>query len=140
MIITIGRKPFKGSVSENILECKTGAINIDLCRISNVGDSNDKRGTSRVSHKKGIWSSEALNNTEVFGNGFGGRFPTNLFLTTDTANILGKQSGVRTSGGGDKRPKKGSSLFFGSDHVKEGVQNTKKSTGTADRFFKVIQE
>ena len=150
MIITIGRKPFLSSVCDNTRKNQCGGINIDACRII-CGDE--------TFNEKPAYVPSYTN--KIYGNGLGGgdrgtwenrkgRFPNNVFLSCAckgvcrggcSVKILGTQSGVRTSGGGDKRPKKGSSLFFGSKHEREGdIHKAEKSTGTADRFFKVIQE
>lgn len=37
--ITVARKPFRGTVAENVLKWGTGAINIDECRVQNQGGS-----------------------------------------------------------------------------------------------------
>ena len=44
MIITIGRKPFKGSLIDNVLDNNCGAINIDKTRIGTTGGRTNKGG------------------------------------------------------------------------------------------------
>ena len=68
--IVVARKPLTGSVADNVLLFRTGALNLDGCRIPNVR----KNDTSA------------------------GRLPTNVILDEDAANQLDQQQGVRKSG------------------------------------------
>lgn len=78
--ITVARKPFKGTVANNVLMHGTGAINIDGCRVTALD------GVPKFTHRK----ESAVN---CYGNGKAGsnrtgemdvatgRFPANLILT-----------------------------------------------------------
>jgi site-specific DNA-methyltransferase (adenine-specific) len=85
--IVVARKPLIGTVAENVLQHRTGGLNIDSTRIGTEG------GT------KGADFGEQGN---VYGNGlngnFGkpveglGRFPANIILDEFTAELLDEQS------------------------------------------------
>lgn len=79
--IIVARKPFKGSLVDNVLENRTGAINIDECRVElqpnetiaiNVDYTNNKQSDMGWGTNKCI--------TE---QGTQGRFPANVILSYD---------------------------------------------------------
>ena len=138
MIITIIRKPLIKSVCENTFIAECGGINIAQTRVGETGGRTNKGG----------YQDRFVGGVVSYDSGKGvegdltpkGRWPANFFLTSLTAIKLGEQSGILTSGGGDKRPKKGSSLFFGNDHRRDKVARIlEKNIGTADRFFRIIK-
>ena len=79
--IVMARKPFKGTVAENVLEHGTGGINIDECRVDYVSDYDKK-------HQADIARGQDNANNGVFFGGKGktkassheptGRFPANV--------------------------------------------------------------
>ena len=79
--IIVARKPFKGSLVDNIIEYGVGGINIDECRVP-YGNETDKRiGTDAVNTSKcGFWSKDKNNGeTQMYKDN--GRFPANTILT-----------------------------------------------------------
>lgn len=88
--ICLARKPLsEKSVAENVLKCGTGGINIDGCRIGTedklgrpVFKSND---TNIYGGGKGMPPIETLGNEE-------GRFPANIILDEEAAELLGNPS------------------------------------------------
>ena len=70
--IVMARKPFKGTVVNNVLEHGTGAINIDGCRV--VSDDNPM-GWEQP--RGGIWSTDSEAKAELVEN-TQGRFPANF--------------------------------------------------------------
>lgn len=66
--IIVGRKPYKGSLTENEDRYGTGVLNIDECRVGGA-----------------------------VGNGLG-RWPSNVVLDEESAEMLDRQSGVLKSG------------------------------------------
>jgi site-specific DNA-methyltransferase (adenine-specific) len=80
--IIVARKPFKGSCVDNVIEYGVGGINIDECRVGNIG------GVRKVNIKPNSGSK-----TTAFGcNGQlekinGGRFPANTILTYDETDF-----------------------------------------------------
>jgi len=75
--ITVARKPFKGTVANNVLTHGTGALNIDACRVAYQGD-----------YRSPARSNGEVNSAGVFGGGIKkfddaaaeakGRWPANL--------------------------------------------------------------
>ena len=96
--IVMARKPFKGSVAQNVLEWGTGGINIDECRI---GYSIDDHVMKYDGYKNGEYKSEYKEGTSYkHGNqvqiNTQGRFPANLILDKEAGKILDEQSGNKT--------------------------------------------
>jgi hypothetical protein len=79
--IVMARKPFKGSVANNVLEYGTGGINIDECRVGINPDVDDKRLGGR-----GEWKTDKTAKNVYEGGYEGknissseqGRFPANV--------------------------------------------------------------
>ena len=80
--IVMARKPFKGSVADNVLKHRTGAINIDESRIS-LSENDDPRLGG-----KGTWKTDKMAK-DVYEGGYAGietssselgRFPANIIL------------------------------------------------------------
>ena len=70
--ITVARKPFKGTVADNVLEWGTGAINVDGCRVGVEATTHDGRSDSDDRSMSG------RNYAEEAGRSRGGRWPANL--------------------------------------------------------------
>lgn len=85
--IIIARKPFKGSLIDNVIEHGVGGMNIDECRVE-YGKETDKRiGTDAVNTSKcGFWSKDKNNGqTQMYKDN--GRFPANVILTYDETDF-----------------------------------------------------
>lgn len=72
--IVMARKPFKGTVADNVLEYGTGAINIDGCRVELSGDENmeakQTSSKSTFSANSNDWTTSTYKET--------GRWPANF--------------------------------------------------------------
>jgi len=73
--IVMARKPFKGTVANNVLEHGTGGINIDDCRVET--DDNLSGGSGRIGGFAGKTQGGELSDYKVLGNEQG-RFPANV--------------------------------------------------------------
>ncbi len=73
--IVMARKPFKGSVAENVLQHGTGGINIDECRVGT--DDKLSGGSGRIGGFAGKTQGGELSDYKVLGNEQG-RFPANV--------------------------------------------------------------
>jgi site-specific DNA-methyltransferase (adenine-specific) len=85
--IIVARKPFNGSLIENVLEYGVGGLNVDECRVP-YGNETDKRiGTDAVNTSKcGFWSKDKNNGeTQMYKDD--GRFPANTILTYDETDF-----------------------------------------------------
>lgn len=106
--IILARKPFKGTVAENVQQHGTAALNIDGCRIATEAGANLDGG--RISSKADGWDrpwkhdvgalraahergTDAVAKAELLG-----RWPANLILDEESAAMLDEQSGTLTSG------------------------------------------
>ena len=70
--IVMARKPFKGTVAENVLEHGTGGINIDECRVESCGDH--KRTFQPTNNSRNIYGEQ----TGFQPSNKDGRFPANV--------------------------------------------------------------
>lgn len=88
--IVVGRKPFRGSVSANVLGNGTGAINIDGCRVGTGGQLKWDTPRDMGYHGGTDSAGKATANDS-------GRWPTNVLLDESQAAELDRQSGHTTS-------------------------------------------
>jgi len=98
--IVMARKPFKGTVAENVLEHGTGGINIDECRVGTEKLDTSKNRRKQSSQKKTVFKSGFDN--KPGGEIVEGRFPANVMH--DGSEVVGdifpqnKKSGVMGKG------------------------------------------
>lgn len=139
--IVMGRKPFKGSLTANEAIHGTGALNIEASRIRLQDDEDADKLTARSGGVRG-WP-----DSFVGGKARGaeptdmskGRWPANVILDESTAAELDQQSGVLTSGGGDR----GQTGNFGTGESiacgRRKKYERKPDSGGASRFFYVAK-
>lgn len=112
--IVLARKPFDGTIEENVARWGVGALNIDACRIEPDSDSN------------------------IVGVG---RWPANVLLDEQAASLLDEQAGERQSGANPTR--RGSDKFrriFGKFNGEAVCQPARGAeSGSASRFFFVAK-
>lgn len=95
--IVMARKPFKGSVVENVLKYGTGGINIDESRI--VSDDNLNGGKYAKNSTKQKENATSFY-TSVLNKDFiqpEGRWPANIIFDEEAGKILDEQSGIKKS-------------------------------------------
>ena len=131
--IVMARKPFKGSVAQNVLEWGTGGINIEDSRIKY--DENNKpipqlaQGKTQVNSSKTMFDGQSLNKSKteaVIGGSLEGRFPANVIFDEEAGKILDEQSGITKSG----------------DFTQKGQSSNTEQPGgwkTSNREFKVYK-
>jgi len=134
--IIVARKPFKGSLVDNVIEYGVGGINIDECRVE-YGKETDKRiGTDAVNTSKcGFWSKDKNNGqTQMYKDN--GRFPANTILTYDENDFDEVCGGFpyTKSGGGDKSTKCGNT-FLGTGFGGTNTTKYEANEGSASRYF-----
>lgn len=91
--IIVARKPFKGSVVDNIIKYRVGGLNIDECRIENTNADNydlEKRQVSKAvgSNNDGWFLDKMRNYSGKHGVVDNGRFPANVI--TDGSEEVAK--------------------------------------------------
>jgi site-specific DNA-methyltransferase (adenine-specific) len=130
--IVMARKPIDGSVVDNILEHRTGAINIDGCRIQS-GD-NPKRWREP---RGGYWATDKNVKAELIEQ-TKGRYPANI-IHDGSDEVINEFKKFGESKGAKAPVKKEEGDFFFYDHKynKRGDdgESFKGDTGTAARFF-----
>lgn len=131
--IIVARKPFKGSLVENVIKWGVGGINIDECRVGTEGGT--KKDTSTCN-----------NNNLVYGNGLNGgkveqidngRFPANTILTYDQITFDEVCGGFpNTKGNGNIRHNKNNGKGYNC-YSNYGDCETKgyEDSGSACRYF-----
>ena len=77
--IIVARKPFKGSLVDNVIQYGVGGINIDECRVGNEERINKEHGYSNIMIG-GCFEKGTEESKEYVVNG---RFPANTILTYD---------------------------------------------------------
>lgn len=82
--IIVARKPFKGSLVDNVIEYGVGGINIDECRVGNEERTYKGAGGSDITVAKGAIGTGAGKDLEFTVNG---RFPANTILTYDETDF-----------------------------------------------------
>jgi len=133
--IVVARKPFAGTVTDNVLEHGTGAINVDACRVG----TSKATPASPSNHDSDITYGAYGTGDGRLGSGFDadtGRWPANVTLDIDAAALLDEQSGERSAGGkvnGAEPSRTGQNGIYG---IWGRVENSPyDDAGGASRFF-----
>jgi len=116
--ICLARKPFKGTVVDNVLEWKTGGINIDGCRVGETGARNN--GSS-----KGTIDSNSIGYykpTEPIDYNMG-RFPANIILECCCDEVIKGEKGEVKKTTRDRKYDTGDSRWDGLTSKQEGIDN-----------------
>ena len=131
--IILARKPLVGTVANNVLAHGVGGLNIDACRVP----SDEITGWGGAGAGGGTWNSENMRlGKDGDARPVQGRFPANVLLDEHAAKEMDEQSGVLTSGGGNKGPRSSSWFTSNSPNV-DDVRNP--DSGGASRFFPVFK-
>lgn len=128
--ITVARKPFTGTVANNVLQWGTGGVNVDGCRVGTDTTVTVRNGNSgehgRYGKDERIFTRENPS----------GRFPANLIHdgSDEVVGLFPQATGVvgARREGGDK------SIFSGGGHhqaQKQCIVGGIKDSGSASRFF-----
>lgn len=146
--IVVARKSLAGTVAANVLEHGTGALNIDACRIS-TGDKLGGGSTTRGQQMKDGWHRPWMDDPGVVAANAErsrasvarseelGRWPTNVVLDEDQAEVLDRQSGVTRDGVAVQRHGGGQQIFGHGDGMTRPDQGY-GGEGGASRFFPVF--
>ncbi len=146
--ILMARKPFKGTVTNNVLEHGTGAMNIDATRIAHRNEADLAESTNKNQHAD--FGTEAGGNA-VYGDysmvevknydGAAGRHPANVILDEEQAEALDEQSGTKMSRGhtpSSRKAAEGDAVYALGHTGQESVQEAhSEPLGGASRFFYV---
>lgn len=132
--IIVARKPFKGSLVDNVMEYGVGGINIDECRIDYNGETPNIGGRAKHTRGEGYGfkalGDECVANTQ-------GRFPANTILTYDENDYEEVCGGFPQSKGGSGKGFKKDDYGFGETATNFGRGDFKpyNDNGSAARYF-----
>ena len=134
--IVMARKPFSGTVADNVLEWGTGGINIDGCRVGNESrtipvHSDDTKEDTTLFGLHPTIQHERVETTE-------GRFPANIIFDEEAGKILDEQSGERkgfASQNCNNQKLYGGNSLNKSATTRDGFKDGYNDTGGASRFF-----
>lgn len=95
--IILARKPFKGTVANNVLTHGTGALNIDGCRIEADDLEDLQKNWDRTQSQAAYEGRNAMNGglgmIDLSDRAPSGRWPANALLDEDAAALLDEQTG-----------------------------------------------
>ena len=100
--IIVARKPFKGSLVDNVIENGVGGINIDECRIPTSDDLARINKTDNGMFGVGNNNNNKAQQCKEQGIEYGGRFPANVILTydeNDFEEVCGGMPDTKSNGG-----------------------------------------
>ncbi|WP_051267440.1 hypothetical protein, partial [Gulosibacter molinativorax] len=92
--VIVARKPIKGTVSANVQEHGTGALNIDASRVAT--DEDTARPCSGLGNPSSF-NMAASGERRITVGSPAGRWPANVLLDPEAAAAMDEQSGVSTS-------------------------------------------
>lgn len=127
--ITVARKPFKGTVANNVLEHGTGAINIDGCRVGTEQRFNQAAGNKAGGNSLNM---SAVGMPEAEGKACVGRWPTNLIHdgSDEVVELFPEAKGATSNNSGGM---KGNA--YSGPTLKRGKTAGRGDNGSAARFF-----
>jgi len=129
--IIMSRKPFKGTVANNVLKWGTGGINIDGCRVGLNGEKQPTgSGNGQIKGEENVYG-------HFKGNGGNkgnpqGRFPANL-IHDGSDEVVDLFPETKSSAGKKQTPSKGTNAFGDYEGTDKIVGHT--DSGSAARFF-----
>lgn len=140
--IIVARKPFKGSLVDNVIEYGVGGLNIDECRVENTNADNydlEKRQVSKAtgSENDGHFLDKLHNQDAKHGVTNLGRFPANVILTydeTDFDEVCGDMPTSDRPNGNITKNYKINNQIYG-DYGYRNTFNAYQDSGSASRYF-----
>jgi DNA modification methylase len=145
--ICLARKPLsEKTVAENVIKWGTGAINIDGCRIEakdqKAFEKNwDRNQSENNKHGKICREGGDLKPIDLRDRTPEGRWPANLILDEEAAELLDEQSGNLKAGGqkaNSGKNKNNGNINFGGNYISEATSYAGQEGG-ASRFFYVAK-
>ena len=134
--ILLARKPLIGTVADNVLTYRTGALNIDGCRID-MGDEYDPSKIQRQQHSagsiEGAFGASALIGKEIATYKPGGRWPANVIH--DGSNEVIERFPNSKGGAYPTQRSPAVNTAFGEGQPTPGGPRQMGDDGSAARFF-----
>ena len=135
--IIVARKPFKGSLVDNVIEYGVGGINIDECRVEGTQEYLNGKGNETIKEYNNNIYQFNSNKLHIRGNPNKlGRFPANTILTyddTDCDEVCGGFPNTKSTGGKRNDEKTTSIMNVPFANHKSGEHYV--DSGSASRYF-----
>jgi len=135
--IIVARKPFKGSLVDNVIEYGVGGINIDECRVETQDDLYRKpcENGSIYSQQETKYTTGTMSDSYKLG-----RFPANTILTydeTDFDEVCGGFPNTKSAKNGIRQSDSENVNCYGKGiGIKAGMNNGEYGdSGSASRYF-----
>jgi DNA modification methylase len=140
--IILAMKPLDGTFAENALKHGVAGLHIDGGRIGvDPGGKDDPRlggrGQWNINRQQSKHTTVSLPPTTMTSSPLG-RWPANLLLDEDSAQLLDRQSGESTTNTGMRRNKYQAVNSFGSG-IQKNIEVVHSDSGGASRFFYVAK-
>jgi len=130
--IVVARKPLQGTVADNVTAWGVGALNIDGCRVGMEGGTKavNYHSSARITYQ-GLMLSNDIEKINA------GRWPANIILDEEAAQMLDEQSGWSAS----KQSQRGAVEIFKKENgwIGESTLHGHSDSGGASRFFYVAK-
>ena len=129
--IIVARKPFKGSLVDNVIEYGVGGINIDECRVENETTKTVRNGNSGIN---GVYGKD---NRKFEKENPTGRFPANTILTYDETDFDEVCGGFPNTKSTPRTPTIGGTGGVGqATNFQRGSETSNfNDSGSASRYF-----
>lgn len=133
--IIVARKPFKGSLVDNVIKNGVGGINIDECRIPTSDDL--ARINKTDNGMFGVGNNNKAQQCKEQGIEYGGRFPANVILTYDENDFDEVCGGMPDTKSTPRTPTKGRTGGIGqATNFQRGSETSYfNDSGSASRYF-----
>ena len=132
--IIVARKPFKGSLVDNVIENSVGGLNIDECRVPFNGDKWKTQKSVKTS--RAFQSEETTTANGLCEANSNGRFPANVILTYDENDFDEVCGNMPYTKGGNRKntiaTRKSDKTSFG---YEINTRNEFNDSGSASRYF-----
>jgi len=137
--IIVARKPFKGSLVDNVIEYGVGGINIDECRAEPTGEDIGRNNHKNSYGNERTWSVSKTPPQNTTGR-YDGRFPANTILTyddTDYDEVCGGFPNTKSAKNGIRQSDSENVNCYGKGiGIKAGMNNGEYGdSGSASRYF-----
>lgn len=133
--IIVARKPFKGSLVDNVIQYGVGGINVDECRIGVEQRKYKGAGGSDITIAKGSIGTGKGKELEYVVNG---RFPANTILTYDENDfdeVCGGMPHTKSTKGNNQRYLSGANNSGNFMYGGINENNFYNDSGNASRYF-----
>lgn len=133
--IVLARKPFKGTVVDNVLKHGTGGLNIDGCKIEYQSEADKSSATPQsMCASQGLVGDNGKERNSFARPEQTGRWPANVILDEEAGAMLDEQSGISKSSSATRNNGPSKNTAMSGDnlgHVSKGHDDA----GGASRFF-----